>query len=210
MLAGAADVVRVQVGEYAHLEMDAGDPVHHQALAGDLHHHAVAPCGQHLAEHFLQLVAFRGGIDQRPVYSRVGHAVGADDAALVAARVHHGMDHVGGGGLALGAGHADGDQLFGGPAEVVAGEQRQRPAAAFHLHHCYALGHLVQLVLDHQHRSALLRHIYGVVVAVPVGAHNAHKGPAGLYLTGIVGDVHHFGVQAALHQRVVQPIEQFL
>ena len=56
-------------------------------------------------------------------------AVGADHAHLAACGFQHALYHVGGGGLALGAGHADHGHLAGG---VHVGKQLQR--ISFHGH----------------------------------------------------------------------------
>ena len=63
-------------------------------------------------------------------------------------------------------------------------------------------------MLDHQHRSTLFRHIGGIVVAVPLGAHNADEQAVFGDLAGIIEDVGHFGVQRTLHQCVAQAFQQ--
>ena len=208
MLARAADVIRVKVGEHAHIVMDAGHPVHHQPLARHLHHHAVASGRQHLAEHLLQLIALRGGVDQGVAHLAVGHAVCSNDPAAAPRGQHHRADHVGGGGFALGPGHPDHGHALCRVAEKVAAHQRQSPPARGHLDHRHPLGRLLQLVLDHQHPGAAGHHVGGVVVAVAGGPHNAHKGYPDLYLAGIVHDVPHLGGKIPLHQGVLHTLQK--
>ena len=50
--------------------------------------------------------------------------------------------------------------------------------------------------------------VAGVASAVPLGADDADEQPARADLAGIVKNVAHIGVQAALHQPVAQPFDQ--
>ena len=201
-----ANVVGVQVGEHAHLVADARHPVHHQPLAGHLHHAGVAARVGQLAQNALQVVAFGGGVVQVIVVVGIVDAVCADHAHLVAAGLQHRLDHVGGGGLALGAGHADHGHLPGGVTEVGGGQHGHGVAGVAGLEDGH-LGHGRhdvggQIVLDDQRPCALGDYIRRKLVAVPLGAHNTDKQTARGHLAGVIVDVGDLGIQAALHQCV--------
>ena len=133
-----ADVIRRKVGEHAHIVVHTGHAVHHQALAGNLHQRGVTACIQKLPEGLLQFVAFRSGVGSFLVAAHIINAVGADHAHLAACSFQHALDHVGGSGLALGAGHTDHGHLAGRVAEKVRAHQSHGIAAAFHLDHGHA------------------------------------------------------------------------
>ena len=130
-----ADVVGIQVGKDADLVPDAGHTVHHQPLAGNLHHTGVTAGVGQLAQDPLQVIAFRGGVVQVIVMVGIVDTVCADHAHPVAAGLQHRLDHVGGGGLALGAGHADHGHLAGRMPEIGGGQHGQRIAGVGGLHH---------------------------------------------------------------------------
>ena len=211
MFAGA-DVVRVQVGEHAHFIMDARHAVHHNALAGNFHHAGIAPGIRQLAQDLLQLIALGGGVVQVIVVAGVIHAVGADHADLVTCGFQHSLDHVGGGGFALGAGHANHRHFQRGTAKIGGGKQCHGVTGALELDH----GHIRQsgqhlggqIVLDGQHGGAFGGNVRGVIMAVPLGADDADKQTARRYLAGIIVNVSHFGIQAALNKCIVQIFQQ--
>ena len=144
--------------------MDAPHPVHHQTLAGYLHHHRVAPGVRKGAEDLLQLVALGGGVGGVLMAAQIIDAVGADHPHLAAGGFQHAADHVGGGGLALGAGDPDHGHLPGGAhghlpggaAKEIGAHQGHGVAAALHLEDGdpFQPGQ-VDVVLDDQGRRPL-------------------------------------------------------
>ena len=208
VLAGA-DVVGGQVGEHPHVVVDAPHPVHHQALAGHFHHHRVTPGVHKGAEDLLQLVALGGGVGGVLVAAHVVHAVGADHAHLAPGGFQHAADHVGGGGLALGAGDADHGHLAGRVAEQVGAHQGHGMAAAGHLEDRdpFQPGQ-VDVVLDDQGRRPFGGAVGRKVVAVPLGAHDADEQHPRGGLAAVVNEIGDLGVHAALYQGAVHPLRQ--
>ena len=200
VLAGA-DVIRRKVGEHAHIVVHARHAVHHQALTGYLHQRGIAAGIQKLPEGLLQLVAFRGSVGGVLVASHIVDAVGADHAHLAACGLQHAFDHVGGSGLALGAGDADHGHLAGRVAEEVGAHQRHGIAAALHLDHGHpGQGRKVDIVLDDQRADPLGGAVGGKRVAVPLGAHDAHEQKPRGSLAAVVDDIRDLSIQTALHK----------
>ena len=157
----------------------------------------------------MQLVALRGGVGGLLMTAHEIDAVGADHADLFPGSFQHALDHVGGGGLALGAGHADHGHLAGGVAKEVGAHQSHGIAAAFHLHHGHARhGGQVDVVLDDQCADALGGAVGGKLVAVALGAHDAHEQQARGRLAAVINDVVDLGLRAALHQCVRHALHQ--
>ena len=208
VLAGA-DVVGREVGEDADVVVDAGHTVHHQALAGHLHQGHIAARIEELAEGLLQLVAFGGGVGGLLMAAHEIDAVGTDHAHLFARGFQHALDHVGGGGLALGAGNADHGHLLGRVTEEVAAHQGHGIAAALHLDDGgLRHGGQVDVMLDDQHADALGGAVGGELVAVPLGAHDADEGKARCGLAAVIDDIGHFGLHTALHEGKGDPFHQ--
>ena len=140
------------------------------------------------------------------------HAVGADHADLVTCGFQHSLDHVGGGGFALGAGHANHRHFQRGTAKIGGGKQRHGVTGVLELDHSHIRQsgqHLGgQVVLDGQHSGAFGGNVRGVIMAVPLGADDADKQTARRYLAGIIVNVSHFGIQAALNKCIVQIFQQ--
>ena len=181
--------------------MHARHAVHHQALTGYLHQRGIAAGIQKLPEGLLQLVAFRGGVGGVLVASHIVDAVGADHAHLAACGLQHAFDHVGGGGLALGAGDADHGHLPGRVAEEVGAHQRHGIAAALHLDHGHpGQGRKVDIVLDDQRADPLGGAVGGKRVAVPLGAHDTHEQKPRGSLAAVVDDICDLSTQTALHK----------
>ena len=63
-------------------------------------------------------------------------------------------------------------------------------------------------MLDGQHGGTFGGNVRGVIVAVPLGANDADKQAARRYLAGIIINVGHFGIQAALNKCIVQIFQQ--
>ena len=103
VLAGA-DVVGREIRKDADVVVDARHAVHHEALTGHLHQSRIATRVQKLPEGLLQLIALGGGVGRLLMMAEEVDAIGADHAHLAACGLQHALDHMGGGGLALGAG----------------------------------------------------------------------------------------------------------
>ena len=132
---------------------------------------------------------------------------GADQAGLQPGVLHHLAHHIGGGGLALGAGDSDGGQLLGGVAEPGGAQLCQSQTAVGHLQHGDVGGHLHIMLNDHN-GSPLGGHVGQIAVAVADGAHYADKDAARLHLAGVIYQCGNILFQSALHQRVVQALHQ--
>ena len=196
-----ADMVRRKVGEDAHMEVDARHTVHHQALAGDFHQCRITARVQELAERLLQLIALGRGVGRLLVVAQEVDAVGADHAHLAARGFQHALDHVGGGGLALGARHTDHGHLAGGVAEQIGAHFCHGVAAALHLDDIDVRhGREVDIVLDDQRIDALCHAVGGKIMAVPLGAHDTDEQQAGRGFAAVVDDILDFGLQGALHE----------
>ena len=208
VLAGP-DVVGGQVGEHPHVVVDAPHPVHHQPLAGHLHHHRVAPGVHKGAEDLLQLVALGGGVGGIFVAALIVHAVGADHAHMAAGGLQHAADHVGGGGLALGAGDPDHGHPAGRVAEQVGAHQGHGVAAAGHLQDRDPFQPFqADVVLDDQRGRPPGGAVGGKRMAVPLGAHDADEQHPRGGLAAVVHNIGDLGVHAALHQGALHPLGQ--
>ena len=100
-------VILGQIGEYAHLEVNARHPVQHQRMGGNLHHHMGAARLLHLIKQLLQLEGLRGGalgFDDLVA----DHILNGTDEAHLGAQglLQHGFQQIGTGSLAIGAGDA--------------------------------------------------------------------------------------------------------
>ena len=196
-----ADVIRRKVGEHTHIVVHARHAIHHQALTGHLHQRSITACIQKFPKGLLQLVAFGGGVGRLLVAAHVVDAIGADHAHLAARCFQHALDHVGGGGLALGAGNANHGHLAGRVAEEVCTHQRHGIAAALHPDHGHIRqGGKVDVVLDDQRADSLCGTVGGELVAVALGAHDAHECKPRGCLAAVIDDIRNFRIQAALHQ----------
>ena len=132
------EVVAAEVEEDRDVEDDAVDPAHHQRMAAHLHRARGHPALAHHREQRVQVGRLRRGERGLHVLAGDPGADGADHAGRDARSLQAALGQPGGGGLALGAGHADhphrGRRLAvdarGEPAEQRArlGDDQQRYA----------------------------------------------------------------------------------
>ena len=132
MLLGG-DVVLTEIQEHADIEMLAIDPLHLVRLTGYLGGHIRQAMVPGLGKQPLQIQRLRRG----QVYVHIRTAAippggGAEARGTACQGVGNGLDHIGGGGLALGAGDADKGQAVGGLVVEPAGRQALRLA---HIRH---------------------------------------------------------------------------
>ena len=206
-LHGAVEVqmVLTEIGEDAHGEAHAVDPVQHQRVGGDLHDHVGAAGVGHLAEQPLQLEGLRRGA-LRGERLPADHVLdGADEAHLGAGLLlENALDEVGGGGLAAGAGNADHGHLPGGVIEPAAGDDRQRAAGILHNH----IGNLTfRCTLAYNAHGPLVPGHGDKSVTVRLRASDGHEQAAGLGLAGVVADVGDIGVQIGVDLQQGQVLE---
>ncbi len=102
-----------QVEERAHGEPDAVHPAEPQGVAGDLRRDGACPRGSHPGEQGLELGCLGGGEPAGQGAAVHAAAGGADETGDVPAALEGGLDEVGGGGLAGGAGDADDVEVGG-------------------------------------------------------------------------------------------------
>ena len=99
-------VVLGQVGEDPGGEADTPDPVKHQGVGGDLHHHMGTARVGHLPQQRLELVGLGGGPVGGEDFLSDHVLVGADETYLgLQGPLQRRLQQIGGGGLAVGAGH---------------------------------------------------------------------------------------------------------
>ena len=186
-----ADVVLGEVGEHPHGKGEAVDPQILQADGGSLHHAVAAAGVGHAAQIHLYIVAHGGGVVGLDELLAHEHPNGANDAGLVAGGLQDGANHIGGGGLALGACHADdGDVPLCGVLKESGAQQGQGLAGVRHQDHLGAGG--LYRLLRHDDGGPGLGGPGGILVAVGVGAPHAHKGAALFCLAGVVYNIGNF------------------
>ena len=126
-------VVLGEIGEDAHGEVDAVHPLQHQGVGGGLHHHMGAARVPHPGEELLELQGLRRGPlgGDHLVADHV--LVGADQAHLGSRLLlQNGLEQIGGGGLAVGAGDGHHGHIVRRVAVIVGGHHRQGPAGIVH------------------------------------------------------------------------------
>ena len=207
VLAGA-DVVGGKIGKYPDVVPDAGDPVHFQPQAGNLHHAGVTPGVRHLTQQPLQVAALGRCVVQCLPESRPANPVGADESYPAPRRRQHRRDQVGGGGLAFGAGNADHCQPFGRLAIEPDGQLGQSTAAVGHLHHGQIFGQTGNGPLADDARRARCGGLPGKVVAVGVQAGQADKQCPRRHGAGIITQAAHLGAGVALQQYAVGGLQK--
>ena len=120
---------------------EAVDPQILQADGGGLHHAVAAAGVGHAAQIHLYIVAHGGGVVGLDELLAHEHPNGANDTGLVAGGLQDGANHIGGGGLALGACHADdGDVPLCGVLKESGAQQGQGLAGIRHQDHLGARG----------------------------------------------------------------------
>jgi hypothetical protein len=180
------EVVLGEVGEDGRPEAGAVDPVQGQAVAGHLHGRRLHPGVGHLGQQPLQVGGLGGGVDGRAALVPHADLDRAHDPGDAAGRPEDGLQHVGGGGLAVGAGHPDQVEAVRGVVEEGGGQGGQGvPDPADQ-----QLGGLqLQGALDDQGGRARVQGLAGQVVAVHPRPGNAAEQRAGNDLAGVEHDV---------------------
>ena len=110
------EVVLAQVGETGDVVTDPVDPVQREGVARDLHRAGLDVLLAHHGQQRLQVGRLRRGADARhPAVGDPG-LDRADEPGGAARRAQGRLEQVAGGGLAVGAGDAEHQQVVGGPA----------------------------------------------------------------------------------------------
>ena len=122
------EVVAAEVEEDRDVEDDAVDPAHHQRVAAHLHGTGGDVALAHHREQRVQVGRLRGREGGLHLLPRDPGADGADHAGPDSGALQPALGQAGGGGLALGAGHADHPHRGGGVAVDARGEPAQQPA----------------------------------------------------------------------------------
>jgi hypothetical protein len=118
-------VVLGEVGEHRGAEAGGVDPPEGEPVARHLHGGRLHPRLGHLGQQPLQVGGLGGGVDGRAPLLADADLDGADHAGAAAGRPEDRLQHVGGGGLAVGAGHPDQVQASGGMVEEGVRQPRQ-------------------------------------------------------------------------------------
>ena len=195
-----------QVGEDAHIVMHAVDPVQSQGVGRDLHHHMGAARVPHPGEEPLKLKGLRRG-PFRGQGLRSNHIlVGADQSHLLSPGLQNGLEKIGGGGFAVGAGDTQHDHGRRRMAEEIGARHRQSPAGIRHLDiRDIALRH----PLAQHRRRATLHGLADEIVAVHGEAGHGHKQVPRPRLPRIVADIGNLQLQVRRGGENVQAPEQF-
>jgi hypothetical protein len=191
------EVVLGQVGEDGRPEAGAVDPAQGQAVAGHLHGRRLDAGVGHLGQQPLEVGGLGGGVHGRPADVAHPDLDSAQHPGGAAGRPEDRLQHEGGGGLAVGAGHPDQLQPLRGVVEEGHGQRGEHvPDPADQ-----QLGGVgVQGPLHAQGGRAGVQGLAGQVVAVDPGPGDAAEQGARHHLAGVqdhVGD-HGLGVAADL------------
>ena len=180
------EVVLGQVGEHGRLEAGAVDPVQGQAVAGHLHRRRLHARVGHLGQQPLEVWGLGGGVDGRPAGVADPHLDGAQQPRDQAGGPEDRLQHEGGGGLAVGAGHPDQVEAARGMVE----ERRRQRGQHLPDPADQQLGGLqVEGPLHAQGGRAGVEGLAGQVVAVEPGPGDAAEQGAGHHLAGVEDDV---------------------
>ena len=184
-------VVLGEVGEDAHGIVHAVHPVQGQGVGGDLHDHVGAAALPHLGKQPLELKGLRRGALRGDDLVADHILVRADEAHLgPGLLLQNGLEEIGGGGLAVGAGDAHHGHGVRRMAEEVGAHHRQGPAGIRHLDE----GNALLRCLFAQHRRRAGGHgLADEGVAVNGEARHGHEqvaGPGGPGIIADIGDVH--------------------
>lgn len=197
-----ADVIGLQVGEDSVVIGKSSHPVQLHGLAGHLHHHVLDAGLYHLRKVLLHQEGLRGGVDGRDVPVADDGLDGADKAGGFPRLLQDAPDHVGGGGLALGTGNADGGQFFRRVAIPGCCQLRQGQTGVLHPEDRHILGDSY-LPFHYQGRRALFQDLRDIVVSVCDCAGHTEEDAAGNRFPGVVNHFADLLLQAPLHQGIV-------
>ena len=180
------EVVLGQVGEDGRLEPGAVDPVQGQAVAGHLHGRRLHAGVGHLGQQPLEVGGLGGGVDGRPAFVADPDLDRAEHPGDAAGGPEDRLQHVGGGGLAVGAGHPDQVEAARG---VVEERGRQRGQGVPDVADDQLGGFQVQGPLHAQGGRAGVEGLAGQVVAVDPGPGDAAEQRARDHPAGVEHDV---------------------
>ena len=177
-------------------------------MGGDLHDHVGAAALPHLGKQPLELKGLRCGPlrGDDPVADHV--LVGADEAHLGAGLLlQDGLEKIGGGGLAVGAGDAHHGHGVRRMAEEVGAHHRQGPAGVRHPDE----RHIPLRLLFAQHRRRAGGHgLADEGVAVNGKARHGHKQVSRLDSPGIIADMGDIHIQVRRGGQDVKALQQFV
>ena len=201
-------VVLGQVRKDAHSVMDAVHPVQEQGVGGGLHHHMGAAARAHLGQQSLQFKGFRGGALRGEDLLADHVLVGADESHLgPQGLLQDGLEQVGGGGLAVGAGDGHHGHRVRGVAVEIGAHHRQGAAGIRHPN----IGNVLPRGFFAQHRRrAGLHGLADEIMAVHSKAVHCHKQIAGPGLTGVIAHMGNVRLQVRRGFQNVQSLQKFL
>ena len=181
-----ADVVGGEVEEDPGGEGEPRHPAVLHGLGGHLHHHVGAPLGYHIMEQLVEEQRVRGGVGAvGPLLPPYVCPHGADHPRCVPGREQNVPHHVGGGGLALGAGDADEGEALGGVAIKGGGQVGQGVPGLFHHKEGDRTG---QGHRGHHSGGPPVHRLGDVLGAVGVFAGDGHEEGAGGDGAGVAGE----------------------
>jgi hypothetical protein len=188
------EVVLGEVGEDGRPEAGAVDPVQGQAVAGHLHGRRPDAGVGHLGQQSLQVGRLGGGVEGRAALVPHADLDGADHPGDAAGGPEDRLQHEGGGGLAVGAGHPDQLQPARGMVEEGGGQWGQHvPDPADQ-----QLGSLqVEGPLHAQGGRAGVQGLAGQIVAVDPRPGDAAEQRARHHPAGVEHDVGDRGLRVA-------------
>ncbi len=171
------EVVAAEVGEHGDIEVRAGDSTEHQRVGRNLHHHSVDAGVAPRCKPALQDRGLGGGV---PTRQRAEHF------GLPAGVPQHRTDQVGGGRLAVGARHADHQQVVAGMSVAGSRHPARQPTGVGGDH----LGHRHRQFPLAQDRCGTGRHrCRSELMPVDMASRQAAKQRSRNHLSGIDGDV---------------------
>ena len=199
-----AEIVQMilrEIGERAHSEAHAVQPVHGQGVGRDLHHHVFRALVQHVPQQGLHLQRIRRGELGGNHFVANHGAHGADVAGFVARGLDYRLHQVTAGGLSLGAGKAHQFQMIGGISVKVGCDNGSGLAHAAHLH----LGAIDgQMALHNQRRRSRLHRLRRKVVRVHPQTGGAEKQRTPLHLPGIDAQIVNFHLGVAVNRNNIR------
>ena len=197
----SSDVVGRYVGEDAAEEFEEVGPVPFDTEARDFDGHGFHAVVRHLPQQFLGLIGLRGGVDRRHLFPVPGRARRADEPCGDPGLFQDGLEDVGDGGLALGAGDADDLQVPRRVAEEGVGQFRQCHPGVFHHDDVWCFRYIAKVCglfvarLEDEHAAARVVSVPRVFVAVGLRADHADEEGALHCLAGVIDDIGDVGLK---------------
>ena len=169
-----------------------------------------AACIRHFPEQLLHLKGFRGGAFRGDHIAADHILIGADQAHLGPPYLlQNGLEQIGGGSLAAGAGDGDHGHLLCGMAEPVPADHRQRPTGILRLN---VGARLCRTLLAQHRRRAVCQRLADILMSVCRKARHGYKQVAGLRCPGIIadaGDLHFQICRACTNGNTCKKLPQF-